>query len=84
MAATKGLQPNAQDQKFMEDLKAQMPKDMPSQRILAIVSQFVGQLIALQDGSKITPDMALQIVQENIEVGNRAALLTLTQSEGSA
>ena len=81
---TRGFQPNDQDNKFMADLKAQMPADMPAQRILAIVSQFVGQLIVLQDQRKITPDMAMQIVSENIEIGNRAALMTLTNPEGSA
>jgi hypothetical protein len=83
MARTRGFQPDAQDQKFMADLKAQMPADMPAQRILAITSQFVGQLIALQDKTKITPEMALQIVQENIEIGNQAALLSLVEPEGN-
>lgn len=81
---TRGFQPTEEDNKFMADLKAQMPPDMPAQRILAITAQFVGQLIALQDQRKITPDMALQIVSENIEIGNRAALMTLTNPEGSA
>jgi hypothetical protein len=83
MPQTKGFQPNQEDQDFMAALKAQMPADMPAQRILAITSQFVGQLIALQDQSKITPDMAMQIVSENIEIGNRAALLSLATPEGS-
>jgi hypothetical protein len=83
MPQTKGFQPNHEDQDFMAALKEQMPADMPAQRILAITSQFVGQLIALQDQSKITPDMAMQIVSENIEIGNRAALLSLATPEGS-
>lgn len=83
MVATKGFKPDEQDQAFMKALKDQMPADMPAQRILAITSQFVGQLIALQDNSKITPDIAMQIVSENIEIGNRAALLTLATPEGS-
>lgn len=81
---TRGFQPTDEDNKFMADLKAQMPPNMPAQRILAITSQFVGQLIALQDQRKITPDMAMQIVSENIEIGNRAALMTLTDPEGSS
>jgi hypothetical protein len=82
MPSTKGFQPDAADQAFMKALKDQMPPEMPAQRILAITSQFVGQLIALQDQRKITPDMAMQIVSENIEIGNHAALLTLGQPEG--
>lgn len=79
---TKGMQPNAEDQAFLTALKEQMPKDMPVQRILAITSQFVGQLVALQDQRKITVDMAMQIVQENIVIGNQAMLLTLGEPEG--
>lgn len=66
-----------EDQDFMDALKAQMPANMDAQRILAITCQFVGQLIALQDKRKFTPDMVMQVVQENIEIGNHAALLTL-------
>ena len=81
---TRGFQPTDEDNKFMADLKAQMPPNMPAQRILAITSQFLGQLIALQDQRRITPDMAMQIVSENIEIGNRAVLMTLTDPEGSS
>jgi hypothetical protein len=84
MAKTKGFDATPQDDAFLKALKEQMPPDMPAQRILAIVSQFVGQLIALQDQRKITSDMALQIVQENIEIGNQAALMTLMEPEGSS
>lgn len=82
MPQTKGMQPNAEDQAFLTALKEQMPKDMPVQRILAITAQFVGQLVALQDQTKITVDMAMQIVQENIVIGNQAMLLTLGDPEG--
>jgi hypothetical protein len=84
MAKTKGFNATPQDDAFLTALKEQMPPDMPAQRILAIVSQFVGQLIALQDQRKITPEMAMQIVGENIEIGNRAMMLTLNEPEGSS
>lgn len=82
MPAMKTYEPNSEHKKFMEDLKAQIPPDMPSQEILAIVSQFVGQLIALQDQRTMTPDQAMQVVSQNIEIGNQAALLTLMTPEG--
>lgn len=72
-----------EDQDFLDALKAQMPPNMPAQRILAITSQFVGQLIALQDRRIITPEMALQVVQENIEIGNQAAMLAVGPVAGS-
>ena len=77
-------QPTPEQQKFMEDLKAQMPPDMPAQQILAVVSQFVGQLIAMQDQRVMTADMAMQLVQNNIEIGNQAAVLALGDTEGSS
>lgn len=82
MPKTRSNEVKKEDQDFLDALKAQMPLDMDAQRILAITCQFVGQLIALQDQRKITPDMAMQIVQENIEVGNHAALLALAEVEG--
>jgi hypothetical protein len=73
MPQTKGMQPNAEDQAFLTALKEQMPPDMPVQRILAITSQFVGQLVALAGSSRRSrSDMAMQIVQENIVIGNQA------------
>lgn len=84
MPSTKGFEPDEADQAFLTALKEQMPSDMPVQRILAITSQFVGQLVALQDQTKITVDMAMQIVQENIVIGNQAMMLTLQTPEGSS
>jgi hypothetical protein len=78
----KTYQPKPEHDKFMNDLKAQMPADMPAQDILAVVSQFVGQLIALQDQRQMTPDQAMQVVSQNIEIGNQAAILTLMDTEG--
>lgn len=43
---------------------------MDASEILAIAAYTVGQLIALQDQRKMTPQMALAIVSENIEAGN--------------
>lgn len=73
--------------KFLADLKAQMPSDteMPPHEQLAIASQFVGQLIALQNPlSGVTAEIAMDIVSRNIEVGNQAAMLTMTRPEGEA
>ena len=42
--------------------------------MLALVSHLVGHLIALQDQRKVTPDLALKLVKENIERGNKEAI----------
>lgn len=39
--------------------------------ILAIAANMVGKLIALQDQRTVTSEMAMQLIQENIELGNR-------------
>lgn len=47
---------------------------LDAQEILALLAHMVGQAIALQDQRKMTRDMALQIVIENIEQGNQEVL----------
>lgn len=38
--------------------------------LLAITSHLVGQLVALQDQRKVTAEIALEVVQRNLEQGN--------------
>lgn len=77
MPSMRTYEPKPEHKKFMDDLKAQIPPEMPAQEILAITSQFVGQLIAMQDQRIMTPDQAMQIVGQNIEIGNAAAIATI-------
>lgn len=84
MVATKSHKPRPEHDAFMKAMKETMPPEMPAQEILAITAQFLGQLIALQDQRNMTPDMAMQIVSENIEIGNQAALLSLMDTAGEA
>lgn len=71
---------------FMADVKAAMGKHptLSALEILALTSQLVGNLIALQDQTKITPATALQVVSENIEEGNRQAIGGLMDTQGTA
>ena len=61
---------------FVNDLKGALArhKHLAPQEMLAGASQLVGNLIALQDQRRMTPAMALDVVQANIEVGNRMAM----------
>jgi hypothetical protein len=45
--------------------------------LLAITSHLVGQLIALQDRRKVTPALALEVVQRNLEQGNAEVIASL-------
>ena len=45
--------------------------------VLAIASNMVGKLVALQDQRIMTPNQALEVVMQNIEMGNREAIAEL-------
>ena len=47
--------------------------DIKPPEMLAIVSQMVGQLIAVQDPDVITPEIAMDLILHNITIGNEAA-----------
>ena len=52
--------------------------------MLAVTSHLVGQIIALQDQTKITSKMALEIVSANIEKGNSEVIEPLLTIKGNA
>jgi hypothetical protein len=57
---------------------------MSSRELLAVGANMLGKLIALQDQRTTTPAMAMKIVADNIEFGNKQVLERLFQSDGSA
>ncbi|MET1413540.1 hypothetical protein ABVF61_14800 [Roseibium sp. HPY-6] len=52
--------------------------------LLAVSSQLVGNLIALQDETRMSPETAMEIVLQNIEEGNRAAIADLEETTDAA
>lgn len=59
--------------------------DLSAEELLAVAAAFVGQMIALQDQTKITPEQAMDLVARNIEAGNMAAIQHhLGNPEGAA
>lgn len=50
--------------------------------VLAIAANMVGKLIALQDQRTMTREQAMEIVANNIELGNRTVIEQLLQSTG--
>lgn len=59
---------------------------MSAVEILAVASNMVGKLVAMQDQRKTTPAGAMKIVMKNLEVGNRQAIkhLALAPAAGTA
>lgn len=84
---TKVMRPNSADIEYRNEALALIKKHLTpdtADRFLALASQMVGQILALQDQRKMTRDMALQIVMDNIELGNSGVINSLMQSKGKA
>lgn len=73
-------------QALWEDLTEVIQKHskVGGQEILAILSQMVGQVIAMQDSNVITVKIAMEIVHRNMMVGNESAIQLMQGPEGSA
>lgn len=61
----------------LDALTAKYADKMTDAEVLAIISQVVGMVIALQDQRTMTPDQAMSIVAANIEVGNQLVVNNL-------
>lgn len=66
------------------DLLNKYAGQLPAPEVLAIASNIVGKLMAYQDQRSMTPAMAIELVRENIELGNRQALEILNETKGNA
>jgi len=56
-----------------------------SVEMLAIASNMLGKLVAMQDQRMITPSIAMEIVVKNMEEGNKQVIENLRlKSEGNA
>lgn len=82
----KSIKPTDRHLAFMADVKAAMLPytDLSSPEILALLSQLVGNAIALQDQNRYTPEMVLKLVADNIEVGNKTVVDQVRDTKGSA
>ena len=68
-----------------DDLVALLGKhaaDVNAFEMLAIASNMVGKLVALQDQRTVTVDQALEIVSLNLEIGNQQGLDRLSAAGG--
>ena len=58
--------------------------NLTSIEILAIAANMVGKLIALQDHHTTSPELAMEVVAKNIEMGNQTVVDKLTKIDGIA
>lgn len=68
----------------MAQMKAAIDPQLEPVEMLALVSQLVGNLIALQDWRSMTSDRAILIVTRNIEAGNQEAMRGVATAGGVA
>ena len=79
--------PNINHVAFRNDLLAllnQHAGTLDATEMLALAAHTTGQLIAFQDQRRITPEMAMKCVADNIEQGNREAMSGLDAAKGRA
>lgn len=72
---------------FYQDLAALLKKHaghLSALEMLAVASNAVGKIVALQDQRTTTPEQALEIVARNIEHGNQQTIAELMNSTGTA
>lgn len=68
----------------IKDVLAKFKDRMSAQEMLAVSAHLVGTIIAFQDQREVTPSMAMELVSQNIEAGNAAALESLNNTVGVA
>lgn len=83
----KSVQPSEADKALHVDIAALIKRHLTpdtSERVLAIASQVVGQVLALQDQRTMTKKMAFDVILSNIELGNQSALASIHETKGTA
>lgn len=64
-------------------LLARHADKMSAMEILAIASNLVGKLLAMQDQRTMTPQAGLEMIMRNIELGNQEAIAELMNTPTS-
>lgn len=57
---------------------------LPPKELLALMSNMLGKMIAMQDQRTMSPEEAMEIVATNIQHGNQQILDQLMSSQGEA
>lgn len=73
----KTVEPTGAHKSFRDDMikvLAKHGKNLRADEMLALAAYTTGQLIALQDQRTMTPEMAIQLVEFNLQDGNLHAL----------
>lgn len=81
------IAPSDADRLFYEDATALIKRYLTpdtQERVLAIASQIVGKILAMQDQRTMTPERGLAIISANIEAGNQQVIANLIDEKGGS
>ncbi|MDE2426348.1 MAG: hypothetical protein KGO96_10635 [Elusimicrobia bacterium] len=67
-------------QELADLLKRRADKGISALEVLAIAANMVGKLVAMQDQRSVTPEMAMEVVARNVEVGNQQVITNLASA----
>lgn len=73
----KTREPTVDHEAFRNDMIAVMDKHagaLDSAEMMALAAYTTGQIMAMQDARKWSPELAMEIVAKNIEAGNAQAI----------
>ena len=71
------VSPTPEMQAFRDDLLAILNKhagSLDASEMMALAAYTTGQIMAMQDARKWTPELAMEIVASNLELGNAHAI----------
>ena len=66
------------------DLLKKHTEAMPREEVLAVAAQIVGQIMAMQDQTKMTTLRAQRIIERNITIGHATVVGQLHETKGTA
>ena len=78
---------NEKHEAFFQEFSALLGKhlgELDASEMLAVASNCVGKILALQDQRKFTSNQAMQIIMNNISLGNEQMIESLLNTKGNA
>lgn len=84
---TKTKAPTPQMEAFRNDLLAVLNKHagaLDASEMMALAAYTTGQIMAMQDARRWTPELAMEVVAKNLEAGNAQAIAESAKWMGQA
>jgi hypothetical protein len=81
---TKKVAPKSQHLAYRDALIATMRQyaaDFPADEMLAVTAHLLGSIVAMQDRTRMTSEIVMKVIADNIEVGNQEALAQIKRNK---